>query len=343
MAEYNINSQFTLLERAKQCGPGGKKILPVLDVMDKLGVPAFLKDVPYFPASHGLKNRITRTAGRTSPTRRRFYQGVERTSAPTQVLWDDVVLFEERTEIDEDHVDTLENGDVLRGNEDREKAAAILEGVCNAFFNDRITSGGEYIEGFLGRMNTLSYPGGSTTTLPYCWNQGGSSTLGSIYCIDWGPMACHGFYPSVTGGKMGTLGVDIRNKGKEPKADTDSSTATYYVYVTQLKKWVGLSMHDDRRWFRIANVNCTYGGSNGFDETTLIRALNHSRIRKGTGSARIYVNAYIQSQIDILAEKKGNVNLTMENVFGEPVQTFLKIPIRVLDETILTASETAVT
>jgi hypothetical protein len=86
MSEYNINTQFTLLERAK-VAPDGKKVLPVLDVMDKLGIKDFLKDVPYFPASHGLKHRIARTTGRTSSTRRKFYQGVERTDTPDQVLW----------------------------------------------------------------------------------------------------------------------------------------------------------------------------------------------------------------------------------------------------------------
>jgi len=340
MSEYNINSQFTLLERAKRCGPAGKRIEPVLDVMDKLGVKDFLKDVPYFKATHGLKNRTVRTTSRPASTRRKFYQGVERSATTTQVVWDDVVLFEQRSEIDEDHVDTLENGNVLRGDEDRMHAAGMLEDAVNAFFNDAPTSGSEYIEGFAYRANTLSYPGGSTTTLPYCWNNGGSATLGSIYVIDWGPLACHAFYPSVTGGKMGVMGIDVRNKGKEPKADTDSSTATYYIYVTQLKKWCGLAMRDDRRWFRVANVNCTAGGSNTFNEDILIQALNHSRINKAT--ARMYVNPYISSEIDIRAKDKGNVNLTLQNVFGEPVMTFLGIPIRKLDDTILTASESAV-
>jgi len=339
MSEYNINAQYTLLERAK-VAPDGKRVGKVLDVMDKLGVRDFLKDVPYFPASHGLKHRIARTTSRTASTRRTFYKGVERSDTPSQVLWMDVVLFEQRSETDEDHIDTLENGNALRSTKDKQKAAAMQEDAVNAFFNDRVTSGGEYIEGFLGRSDTLSYPGYSTTSLPYCWNGGGSATLGSIYVIDWGPDSNHAIYPSVRGGKMGSLGIDVRNKGKEPKADTDSSTATYYIYVTQLKMWIGLAMNDDRRWFRIANVNCTYGGSNTFDETLLIRALNHSRINKG--SARMYVNPYIKSQIDIRAELKGNVNLTTKNVFGEPVMTFLGIPIRTLDETILTAEETAV-
>ena len=339
MSEYNINSQFTLLERAKRSADG-KRILPVLDVMDKLGVKDFLKDVPYFPASHGLKHRTVRTTSRPASTRRRFYQGVERNAVTTQVVWDDVILLEQRSEIDEDHIDTVENGNVLRGQEDEGHAAGLLEDAVNAFFNDANTSGGQYIQGFAARAGDLSYPGGSTTTLPYCWNNGGAATLGSIYCIDWGAKAAHATYPS-SGGKMGTLGIDVRNKGKEPKADTDSSTATYYIYVTQLKKWVGLSMRDDRRWFRIANVNCTRTGSNVFNEDILIEALNHSRCQKAT--SRIYVNPYIQTEIDIRVKDKGNLNLSMENVFGEETASFLKIPIRTLDETILTASETAIT
>jgi hypothetical protein len=340
MAEYNINSQFTLLERDKR-SVDGKRILPTIDVMGKMGVRDFLRDVPYFPSSNGLKHRYSRTNSRPSSTRRRFYQGVERTSDTTQEVWIDTILLESRSEIDEDHVDTLENGKELRRQKDRAHLEGMLEDACYNFFNDAPTSGAQYMDGFLNRSSTLSYPGGSTTTLPFCWNGGGSSTLGSIYVIDWGPLACHAVFPTYGMPGSSALGIDVRNKGKEQKADTDSSTATYYVYVTQFKKWVGLAMADDRRWFRVANVNCTYGGSSTFDETLLIRALNHSWINPS--SARMYVNPYIKAQIDIRAEMKGNVNLTMKNVFGEPVMTFLGIPIRKLDETILTASETAVT
>lgn len=338
---YNINSQFTLLERYKRCGPAGSRIQPVLDVMDKLGVPAFLRDVPYFPATHGLKNRTVRTTSRPASTRRKFYQGVERTALTTQVVWDDIVLYEQRSELDEDHVDTVENGSVLRGDEDRAHAAGVLEDAVNAIFNDAPTSGAEYIDGFANRANIISYPGHSTETLPYCWEGGGSTNLSSIYVIDWGKLACHMIYPTVKGGKMGVLGVDVRNKGKEPKPDTDSSTATYYIYVTQFKKWCGLCMADDRKWFRVANINSVAGGSNTFDENILIRAIRHSRINIGT--SRMYVNPYIAAQMDIRLKDKSNVHLTVEQVFGEPVLTFRKIPIRVLDETILDNDETEIT
>lgn len=336
MTEYNINSQLTLLERAKR-SVDGKRILPLLDVMDKLGVPAFLKDVPYLQANMGLKHRIIRTTSRPSSTRRKFYGGVTTSIQATQVIYEDLILFEQRLEIDEDHLDTIENPKEYRRQEVEAKIAGILEDFVYACFNDDKNSGVEYVDGFKKRLGTLSYPGHTTTTLPYVWNGGGSTTLTSIYIIDWGPKACHALFPSGRTVKGSVLGVIARNKGKEPIKDTDDSTATFYAYVTQLKKWCGMAIWDDRRLARISNVNATLGGTGSFDEDVIIQALNHGRFNKA--STRIYVNPYVQTQVDIRAKNKGNVNLTMQNVFGEPVQTFLGIPIRKLDETIIGVAE----
>jgi len=339
MSEYNINSQFTLLERAKR-SVDGKKVLPIVDVMDKLGVPAFLKDVPYFMANQGLRHRIIRTNSRPTPTRRRFYQGVERTALTTQEIFEPVILFEERVEIDEDHLDTLENGKEVRRQEVEAHIASLIEGCADSIFNDALTSGSEYVQGLAARLSILSYPGGSTTTLPFCWDSGGTTTLSSIYLVEYGPKACHGLYPSGKAVRGSQFGIIARNKGKEAIVDSASSTATFYAYVTQLKKWFGLACNDDRKVTRIANVNSTLGGAGALNENVLIQALNHGRF--DPRKTRMYVNPYIKAQIDIRAKDKGNVQWDKKNVFGEPVITFWDVPIRVLDETILTASETAI-
>lgn len=339
MTEYNINTQLTLLERAKR-SVDGKRILPLLDVMDKLGVPAFLKDMPYLQANMGLKHRVLRTTSRPSSTRRKFYGGVTSSVQTTQVIYEDLILFEQRLEIDEDHLDTIENPKEYRGQEVKSKIAGVLEDFVYAIFNDDKASGAEYVDGFKKRLSTLSYPGHTTTTLPYVWSGGGTTTLTSIYIVDYGPRACHALFPSGKTVKGSVLGVIARNKGKEKVQEiTDSvlTAAVYYAYVTQLKKWCGMAIWDDRRITRIANVNSTLGGTGSFDENVIIQALNHGRFNKA--STRIYVNPYIQTQIDIRAKDKGNVNLSMENVFGEEVRTFLKIPIRMLDETIIGVAE----
>ena len=339
--EWTINQQFTLLERAKRSADG-KKILPILDVMDQRGVPDFLRDVPYFPANQGLKHRIIRTTSRPASTRRSFYGGVSRTITTTQVEYENVVLFEQRSEIDEDALDTIENPKEARRQEDEGHIAGIMEDFVNAVFNDAGTSGGaEYINGFKARLATLSYPGHSTTAVPFVWDNGASATRTSLYIVQWGSQACHCLYPSGIGAARGSMfGIEARNKGKEKITESSGSLAVYYGYVSQFKKWGGLAINDYRKISRVANINASAGGDNDLDEDILIRALNHGHF--DPRATRIYVNPYLKSQIDIRAKDKGNVQWDIANVFGKPVPTFWNIPIRVIDETIITASEDAV-
>ncbi len=341
MTEYNINCQWTMLERAKLADPDGKRVGKVIDVMDKRGVPDFFRDVPYFPASHGLRHRVKRTSNRPSSTRRNFYQGVSSTIQVTQVIYEPVILFEQRSEIDEDELDTLENGKLARRQQDQGHIKGLQEDYVYAIFNDARTSGSEYINGFANRLDTLSYPGHSTETLPFVWNNGGSgSALCSAYIVEWSPEACHGVYPSGTAVRGSELGIIVRNKGKEKCTDTDDSTAFYYAYVTQFKMWAGLVCNDARKVARIANIDSSRTSSTSFDEDILIEALNHGHFNRA--ATRIYINPYIKTQVDIRAKDKSNVDWTVQNVFGKPIMTFQGIPLRVLDETILTATESAV-
>lgn len=340
MSEYNINSQFTLLERAKRSADG-KRILPILDVLDKFGVEDFVKDVPFLPANQGLKHRIIRTTSRPSSTRRNFYQGVAATQETTQVIWEPVILFEQRSEIDEDEMDTVENPNELRRQRDEAKIKGIMDDFVYAIFNDARTSGSEYIDGLAARMNTLSYPSHSTTSLPYVWNNGGSgSDLCSIWLVEWGPDAVHGIYPSGTAVRGAINGILARNKGKEPIADADDSTAKYYCYVSQFKFWLGLAVNNDWKIARIANIERDETSAKALNENLIIKALNHGKFNKV--NTRMYVNPYLKTQIDIKAKDKNNVQWDLKNIFGREVPVFWGVPVRKLDETILSASESAV-
>lgn len=339
-SEYNINSQWTLLERAKR-SVDGKKILPILDVMDKMGVPDFLKDVPYIPANQGLKHRIVRTVSRPSSTRRNLYSGVGSSITTTQVIYEPVILFEQRSEIDEDELDTIENPDEARRQEDEGHIAGLIEDFAYAIFNDTRISGSEYINGFAPRLSTLSYPGHTTTSYPYVWNNGGSgSDLSSIWIVEWGPQACHALYPSGGAVRGGQFGIIARNKGKEPKEDGDDNSLIYYAYVSQFKKWAGLAVHDDRKVTRIANIERDESSQYSFNENLVIKAIAHGKFN--IGRTRVYVNPYIYAQMCIKAKDKQNIILSYENVFGKNVPTIWGIPIRKLDETILSGSESAI-
>jgi hypothetical protein len=344
MSEYNINAQFTLLERAKM-SVDGKRVLPVLDVMDKMGVDSFLRDVPWFQANQGLKHRITRTTDRPTSTMRTFYKGVAKTTSTVQTIFEPVSLFEQRSGVDEDEVDTIENGNELRRMKDMPHAAGILDDFVYAIFNSNRTSGGEYIDGLKARMGTLSSPESGTGALPYVWDNGGAASTGSLcslWIVEWGPQAVHCLYPSgqaVRGG--GPFGMSIRNKGKEAVVDPDDSTATYYEYVTQFKFWFGLAVHNDWKIARIANINKNPSGSGVLDDNVIIKALNHGKF--SMGATRMYANPWLTTQIEIKAKDKNNVLWSTMDVFGREVPAIRGVPLRKLDDTILPATESAIT
>jgi len=341
MAEYNINSQYTLLERAKGT-IDGKRILPILDVMNLMGVQNFLKDVPYMPANMGLVHKLVRTTSHPASSRRAFYEGVTPTDLATAEVLEPLILFEQWSSVDEQHVETVENGKEVRASRDRIKIAAVLEDFVKAIFTDARTSGAKYIDGLAARLGTLSYPGHTTETLPYCWDGGSStSTNSSIYIVDWGPEKCYALYPGASAAKGGVLGVNAVDLGKQTVVTSTDPLTVYRAYQSQFTKWAGLAMSDDRCFCRIANIETVTTLTTGrFDEDVLIRALRHGKFN--TSTTRIYMNPFLASDVDIRAKDKISGWTTVQ-VFGEEVTAFHGIPIRVLDEAILGNAEAAVT
>lgn len=341
MSEFNINSQFTLLERMKG-SIDGKRMIKLLDVMDERGVDGFIKDVPFFEANAGLQHRIWRTTSHPDSSRRTFYEGVEITELVTQKIDEPIVLFEQFSSVDEQHIKTLENGEEERARRDRIKIVAMQEDWVTAIFTDNRTSGDKFLNGFSQRMSTISFPGNATETLPYVWDMGGTtSTLTSAYLIEWGQEATHAIFPSATAAKGGAMGVDMNNLGIVTVITNVNPLTQYRAFQSQFTQWVGLAVNDDRKVARLANIETDTGTTTGrFDENVLIQAINHGRFN--LNRSRLYVNAFLKSDIDIKAKDKIN-GWDIRQVFGEPVPTFWGIPVRILETTILPATESRLT
>ena len=108
MSTLYPNIKYTLMDRAKDTADG-KTVLPTIQVMNRLGVDDFFNDVPFVEANMGLKHRIKRTSALPTSTNRTFYSGVAPTKVSKQIVYEDVMLKEQRREIDEDEIDTLAN------------------------------------------------------------------------------------------------------------------------------------------------------------------------------------------------------------------------------------------
>jgi hypothetical protein len=340
MATKYPNTMYTLLDRAKDT-IDGKTVLPTLQVMNRMGVDDFFADVPFVEANMGLKHRLKRTSALPTSTNRTFYKGVPPTKTMKQVVYEDVMLKEQRREIDEDEVDTVANPSELLRQEDEFHIEALGQDVVTAFFQGSVVDGSEHVNGILARLDALN-PTGLNNVHSAGFTTGGSTTT-RIIVLEWNPgRGIFGIYPP--GYMKNTqFGISARNKGKEPIADADDSTAKYYAYVAQFKAWLGLAVGDNRKMGCLANVNPTPGGTGAVDDDLLdkMSLLMHA-VRIDRARARIYVNESIAAQLDNYSRKKNNVFWPTTEVFGRPVKVYQGIPIRELDNTILTNAQAVV-
>ncbi len=335
-----LNSKYSLLDRAKDA-IDGKTVLPTIQVMNQFGVDDFFADVPFGEANMGLKHRIKRTSALPTTTNRTFYTGVVATKSTKQVIYEDVMLKEQRRQIDEDEVDTLANPKELLRQEDDSHLEALGQDVVKAFFQGSMVDGSEHVNGLLQRLDSLNASG--LNNVQSAGHTSGGSTTTRMLIIEWAlGKGCYGIYPP--GYMKNTqLGVSARDKGKESCPDADDATARFYAYVAQFKAWLGLAVGDNRRLGCLANINPTSGGTGAIDDDLLdtLSVLMHS-IRADRERARIYVNRTIAAQLDNYSRKKNNVFWPTTEIFGRPVKNYQGIPIRELDNLILTNTQAVV-
>lgn len=338
MAELEESQQFSLMDRAKRTSDG-KTIQKIISVMNKK-IDDLLRDIPFLEANWGLQHKIIRDVAMAASTRRNFGGLVKATKRGSQVVFEPVALIERRSQVDEDQIDTLANPDVERNNQDTGHIQKLAEDIVYAFLHDNPASGNEYTNGLESRLNKLSQTLGNTFSGGYTT---GGSTCASIYIVDFNTVdGCFGIYPP------GTLrnteyGISARNKGKLQIGD--ETNGYRFDYVTQFKAWLGIAVVNERKIARIANINPdnTAAGSFCYDDTIakkIVEALNLGMFDRAT--TRIIVNENVKAGMDIYAMLKGNVYLTIQEVFGRPVLTFQDVPIRMVDRTILLNTEAVV-
>lgn len=326
MATKYINAQFSLFERAKST-IDGKKMLEVLDILN-WEVDDFFKDVPFREANMGLMHRLRRVTSKPTGAHRKFNEGVTAEQPTTQTVFEPVSLIEARNEIDEDELDTIENGKEERATQDKLFVSGMGKTIVSEMISGSRGDDVDEIDGLAVRLNSTSQKN--------VISAGGSTALTSIYFVDWNPRdGAFGLYPPKWL-KNAMFGIDVRNKGKEKVFDSNSKA--YYAYVTQFKAWLGLAVADNFKIARLCNIESAK--THAFDENSIIELLNLCKMRRET--TRAYCNTYLATQIDIAAKDKSNVWWSTSEVFGKPVRTFQGVPFRVLDPEIITIAESSV-
>jgi len=333
MAEYNLNAAFTIPERAKGSSDG-KTMLPIIDVLN-YAMDDFFMDAPAKEASDGLYHRFRRLTSVPSGTARAFYQGVAATRVTTQPVLEPVGLMESRSEVDTDEIDTLVNGTEERRARDMGNLKGLGKSILGQFVSGS-KGAGDQIDGIETRLSSTV----SSTALNVK-SAGGSTALTSILVVEWDlNEGCFLAYPPGFA-KGSTYGIQVVNRGQEKCFDGSSNP--YYSYVTQFKAWYAFCCANELKVGRVANVESSITSTYGFAAAIepLIQILEECKFNYQ--NTRIYVNETIGAQITNEARQVSNHLWGTEEIFGRKVRTFQGIPIRVIDRTILTNAESAIT
>ena len=345
MGTKYINTKLTLLDRAKRL-EAGKRVLPIIEVMNEGGVDDFFMDVPFVKCNMGLVHKLVRDTGMVKSTNRRPYKGTRSSKRNVQTVYEHIVEKTRRRKVDPSELMGLDldgQKQFLR-QEDEAHIRKLGEDIVYDFINGVETDGSEYCKGLLARMDATN-----ASTLKTVADNGNTdeSYNTSVLVVEWNvdkTGGAHGLYPSGFSSNM-PFGIKAEDLGKVTYQDEDDSTADLELLTAAFAAWMGLAVGNNKKIGRLANVNTsswTHANSflNGGVEK-LIEIINEGQF--DTSRTRVYVNKTVAAQMDIYALNKGNTQWPTTEIFGRHVKKFANdIPIRVLENSILTSTQSVI-
>lgn len=237
---------------------------------------------------------------------------------------------EEFSQVDERLLQMQKNSNAYRLSE--------AKGVQMTMSNDMIQTvfyGDEKINpaGFTGFSAYYYKPGEDNVWDKQVINAGGTGNkLTSIWIVTFSGETVYGIHPQGIPG-----GYRYRNNGRVKIFDKDGGF--YYGEETQFNWDFGLAIKDPRYVVRLANVDVT-----NRDDTTFIEKLieAYGQIENpDKGYTAIMCNRKVETYLNILAMKKNNVNLTVEEFGGKKISHFYGAPILRNDAILTTESQLA--
>jgi hypothetical protein len=269
-------------------------------------------------------HRTTVRTGLPDVTWRKLNYGVQPSKSRTAQVDDTCGLCEARSVVDEKLAALNGNDASFLMTEELPFIESMSQEMAGGLFYFDTDTNPEKFLGLASRFPALA-----TSNVV---NAGGSgSDCTSVWLVNWGPTTCFGIFP-----KGSKAGVSREYKGKEPVADGQTPAGTYYAHVSQYKWELGLCVKDWRHIVRICNIEVT-GTTNIIDPDLLIDAIGKlPSMRTMMGRPAFYMHKNIWTQLNKLAMNKSNAALGINEVFGRKVTTFWGIPLRQVDQLLLT-------
>jgi hypothetical protein len=330
MATAIGGSNLTLQDWAKQLEPNGGVTTDIVEMLAQKN--AILLDMPWKEANGPTTHRYTVRTGMPTATWRQFYQGVASTKSNTAQVDEPMGMLEARSVVDQKLANL--NGDVaqFRMNEAGAFLEAMNQEVAGTVFYGNVATAATEFNGLAPR-----FADNTTAATKENIVLGGSSDTDntSIWLVGWGEPV-FGIFPkgSTAGLKREDLGV-IHNW-------PDADGGTYSVLMDKFTWDVGLAVKDWRYIVRIPNIDISnlIAESSAADILKLMTVAIHKLPDLTSVRPAFYCNRTLMTALDIQAQNKANVYLTVGGEEGQPKVSFRGIPIRMCDQ--ILSNETAV-
>lgn len=274
-----------------------------------------LRTAAVLPSSNGSYHKTLVADKLGTGAFRGAYEAIKQTNSVTHMVSEPIVSYEGESEVDELILKGADNPATARMTEDMMN----LQGISNGFNSELIycspSKATENFRGLAARRNKIG---------TYCINCGGTAAnaLSSAYLIEMGETAFSFRYAK------GTMpGISKEDMGLN-KCEADGG-GHYWGWVTKYAIALGVAIRQENALFRLANIDPTSDNIASFFEN-IIRAKNKLPSR-GKG-AFLYVNADVQSVIEIMTMNKAQYGLSIRDIEGYgPVAHFLNVPVLCMD------------
>lgn len=311
----NGSEVLTLADWAKRRDPNGKTdvIVELLSQDNEI-----LDDMLWREGNLTTGNKSTQRTGLPSAAWRRINKGVPVGKSNTVQVQDSCGMLETYSEVDKVLADLAGDTAAFRLSESK----AFLAGMSNQFAEALIygdtDSHPDRFNGLACRFNDKTSGSGGQII-----DGGGAGlTNTSMWFCNWGENTGFGIFP-----KGSKAGIQSRDLGEVTLEDDDKGK--FQGYRTHFKWDCGLTIRDWRYFARIANIDVA--SLNSIDLIEMMIDAWYAVKNWNSGKSAIYCNKTVATALTKMAQKKDNVNLTIENYAGKPVTMFYGIPIRRVD------------
>lgn len=313
----------TLLDLARRTDPNGN-IADIVEILNQTN--EILDDMVWMEGNLPTGHRTTIRTGLPQPTWRKMYGGVQPTKSTTAQITDTTGMLEAYAEVDKALADLNGNTAAWRLSEETPHIEGMSQEIAQTIFYGNEGTEPEAFTGLTPRFNALSSANNSDNVI----DGGGAGTdNASIWLAVWGPQSGFGITP-----KGSKAGLQMEDKGQVTIESIDGVGGRMEAYRTHYRWDAGLTIRDWRYFVRIANIDrsaLTVDAATGANIPNLMfEALN--RVPNTNGRAVWYMDRGLKTKLgqqSALLTK--NSSLTMENVGGKVVTSWLGIPIRMVD------------